>query len=116
MAPPAAVRKKGRQKQTLFPFFFPTAAVRGYLRLFFERKILLGIGNRYDNNLQFLVERIGHYGSYALAEYVSVVLTWQLTSTAAAGIVWLIVLVGVPSGYRTARFWQTGRRREQTGP
>ena len=39
-----------------------------------ERKTLLGIGNRYDNNLQFdVVERIRRYGSYYLAGYVSVV-------------------------------------------
>ena len=30
-----------------------------------KRKILLEIGNRYDNNLQFIVvERIRRYGSY----------------------------------------------------
>ena len=32
------------------------------------------------------------------------------------GTFWLIALVGVPSGYRTERWWQTGKTREQTGP
>ena len=41
--------------------------------------------------------------------------TYALTSTAATGAVWLIELVGIPSGYRTERSWQTGRTREQTG-
>ena len=37
-------------------------------------KIILGIGNRYDNNLQFVVvERIRRYRSYSSAGYVSVV-------------------------------------------
>ena len=39
-----------------------------------KRKILVEIGNRHDNNLQFVVvERIRRHGSHALAEYVSVV-------------------------------------------
>ena len=51
--------------------------------------------------MQFVVmERIRRYGSCALAGYVSV--ARSITSTAAAGIAWLIALVGVvPSGYRT---------------
>ena len=31
-----------------------------------------------------------------------------LTLTAAAGIPWLIALVGIPSGYRTGGCWETG--------
>ena len=39
-----------------------------------ERKILVESGNRYDNNLQFVVvERIRRHGSHYLAENVSVV-------------------------------------------
>ena len=37
-----------------------------------------------------------------------------LTLTAAAGTVWLIALVGIPSACRTGRCWQTARTREQT--
>ena len=43
-----------------------------------KRKILLEIGNRCDNNLPFVVvERIERYGSYYLAEYVSVVRIYE---------------------------------------
>ena len=39
-----------------------------------QRKILLGIGNRYDYNMQsVVVEIIRRYGSYSLSGYVSVV-------------------------------------------
>ena len=39
-----------------------------------QRKQIFGIGNRYDNNLQFVVVKsITRYGSYSLAGYVSVV-------------------------------------------
>ena len=34
--------------------------------------------------------------------------------TAAAGIVWLFALVGIPSGYRRGRCWQAGRTRTRT--
>ena len=39
-----------------------------------KKEILLGIGNRYDNSLQFVVvEIVRRNGSYSLAGYVSVV-------------------------------------------
>ena len=44
------------------------------LRVFHTEKILLEIGNRYDNNLQFVVvEIIGRFGLCSLAGYVPVV-------------------------------------------
>ena len=35
-------------------------------------EMFLGIGNRCDNNLQLIVDRIRRFGSYYLAEYVPV--------------------------------------------
>ena len=66
-------------------------------------------------NLQSVVlERIRRSGSYSLSGYVSVV---PYASTATARTVRVIaLLVGVPSGYRTERCWQTGGTRKQTGP
>ena len=51
-----------------------------------------------------VLEIIRRYGSYSLAEY----------EAAAAGIVWLVAFVGIPSRYRTGRYWQTARTRSQT--
>ena len=57
-----------------------------------------------------VLERIRRYGSYYLAEYE----VRRSLLTAAAGIVWLIALVEIPSGCRSGRCWQTGTTREQT--
>ena len=56
------------------------------------------------------IERIRRYGFHSSFGGVCT----QLTLTAAAGIVWLIAIVEIPSGYRTGRCWQTARTREQT--
>ena len=57
IAPPAAVGKKKGKKSNILPFF-PTAAVRGIFRMFFERNIFektfelrvsIGIGLRHGN-------------------------------------------------------------------
>ena len=40
--------------------------------------------------------------------------TYVAYLTATAGIVWLIALVEISSGYCTGQCWQTGKTREQT--